>query len=60
MKRAHLFGGPTRMRRAKERTERVQLLTASARERAMELAQKYEDSPRNEAQRRRLAKLLAL
>src|SRR5262245_41558738 len=26
MKRAHLFGGPKRMRRAKERTERVQLL----------------------------------
>jgi len=40
MKRAHLFGGPKRMRRAKERIERVQLLTASARERAMELAQK--------------------
>jgi len=39
MKRAHLFGGPKRMRRAKERIERVQLLTASARERAMELAQ---------------------
>ena len=40
IKRAHLFGGPKRMRRAKERIERVQLLTASARERAMELAQK--------------------
>ena len=38
MKRAHLFGGPKRMRRAKERIERVQLLTASARERAIELA----------------------
>jgi hypothetical protein len=33
------------MRRAKERIERVQLLTASARERAMELAQK--DKERN-------------
>src|SRR5262245_64061041 len=43
MKRAHLFGGPKRMRRAKERTERVQLLTASARERAMELAQEYKE-----------------
>jgi hypothetical protein len=59
MPRAHLFGGPKRMRRAKERIERVQLLTASARERAMELARKYEGSPRNEAQRRRLAKLQA-
>jgi hypothetical protein len=43
MKRAHLFGGPKRMRRAKERIERVQLLTASARERAMDLAQKYKE-----------------
>ena len=43
MKRAHLFGGPKRMRRAKERIERAQLLTASARERAMELAQKYKE-----------------
>src|SRR5262245_36659288 len=43
MKRAHLFGGPKRMCRAKERIERVQLLTASARERAMDLAQKYKD-----------------
>src|SRR5262245_60877787 len=43
IKRAHLFGGPKRMRRAKERIERVQLLTASARERAMDLAQKYKD-----------------
>jgi hypothetical protein len=42
MKRAHLFGGPKRMRRAKERIERVQLLTASAR--AMELAQKYKEN----------------
>ena len=45
------------MRRAKERIERVQLLTASARERATELAQKYESSPlgrrRHRAQRRR-------
>jgi hypothetical protein len=40
--RVHLFGGPKRMRRAKERIERVQLLTASARERAMELAREYE------------------
>ena len=43
MKRAHLFGGPKRMRRAKERIDRVQLLTASARERAMDLAQKYKE-----------------
>jgi hypothetical protein len=60
MKRAHLFGGPERVRRAKKRTERVQLLTASARERAMELAREYEGVPRNEAQKRRLAKLQAL
>jgi hypothetical protein len=60
MKRAHLFGGPKRMRKVKERIERVQFLTASARERAMELTQKYEDIPHNEAQRRRLAKLQAL
>jgi len=44
IKRAHLFGGPKRMRRAKERIERVQLLTASARERAMDLAQKYKEN----------------
>jgi hypothetical protein len=31
------------MRRATERIERAQLLTASARERAMELAQKYKE-----------------
>jgi len=43
MKRAHLFGGSKRMRRAKERIERVQLLTASARERARDLAQKYKE-----------------
>jgi hypothetical protein len=43
MTRAHLFGGPERVRKAKKRTERVQLLTASARERAMELAQKYKE-----------------
>jgi hypothetical protein len=43
MKRAHLFGGPERVRRAKKRTERVQLLTAPARERVMELAQKYKE-----------------
>jgi len=48
------------VRKDKERIERVQLLTASVRERAMELAPKYEGSPRNEAQRRRLAKLQAL
>ena len=60
MTRAHLFGGPERVRRAKKRTERAQLLTASARERAMELARKYEGFPRTEAQRRRLAKLQAL
>jgi len=48
MKRAHLFGGPKRMRRAKERTERVQLLTASARERAMELALKEGNSTTHE------------
>src|SRR5262245_52853549 len=57
MTRAHLFGGPERVRRANERMERARLLTASMRERAMELAQKYEGFPRNEAQRRRLAKL---
>ena len=60
MKRAHLFGGPERVRRAKKRTERAQLLTASARERAMELGRKYEGFPRTEAQRRRLAKLQVL
>jgi hypothetical protein len=43
MKRAHLLGGPERVRRAKERTERAQLLTASAREHAMELTQKYKE-----------------
>jgi hypothetical protein len=42
MKRAHLFGGPKRIRRVKGRIERVQLLTSSARERAMELPQKKE------------------
>jgi len=60
MGRAHLFGGPERVRKAKERMERAELLTASVRELALELAQKYEGSPRNEAQRRRLAKLQAL
>jgi hypothetical protein len=60
IERAHLFGGPERVRRAKKRTEQAQLLTASARERAMELARKYEGFPRTEAQRRRLAKLQAL
>ena len=60
MARAHLFGGPERVRKAKERIKRAQLLTASVRELALELAQKYEGSPRNEAQRRRLAKLQAL
>ena len=60
MTRAHLFGGPERVRRAKKRIERAQLLTASARERAMELARKYEGFPRTEAKRRRLAKLQAL
>ena len=60
MTRAHLFGGPERVRKAKERIERAQLLTASVRELALELAQKYEGSSRNEAQRRRLAKLHAL
>jgi hypothetical protein len=60
MTRAHLLGGPERVRKAKERIERAQLLTASVRERALELTQKYEGSPRNEAQRRRLAKLHAL
>ena len=58
--RAHPFGGLERVRRANERIERVQLLTASARERAMELVRKYEGFPRNVAQRRRLAKLQAL
>src|SRR5262245_36711678 len=57
MTRAHLFGGPERVRKAKKRIERAQLLTASVRELAMDLARKYEGSPRNEAQRRRLAKL---
>jgi hypothetical protein len=60
MTRAHLFGGPERMRRANERIERAQLLTAAARERAMELVRKYEGVARNEAQKRRLAKLQAL
>ena len=62
MTRAHLFGGPQRIRRAKERTTRAQLLTAAARERAMELAWKYESESyqRTEAQRRRLAKLQSL
>jgi hypothetical protein len=45
MTRAHLFGGPERVRKVKERMERAQLLTASVRERALELAQKYEGLP---------------
>jgi hypothetical protein len=58
--RAHHLGRLERVRRANERIERAQLLTTSARERAVELARKYEGFPRNEAQRRRLAKLQAL
>jgi hypothetical protein len=63
MTRAHLFGGPERVRRAKERAERVQLLTAAARERAIEVAQTYESLPlakRTEPHRRRLAQLRSL
>ena len=62
--RAQLFAAPKSMRRAKERIERAQLLTASARERGIELAQKYESSLLGRratyAQRRRLAQLRAL
>jgi hypothetical protein len=46
-----------RMRRVNERLARVQLLTAAARERALELAKQYESSPlgrRAEVHRRRL------
>jgi hypothetical protein len=59
-KRAHVFGKLERVRRANERIERAQLLTASARERAIKLVQKYEVFPGNEVHRRRLAKLQAL
>jgi hypothetical protein len=57
MTSARLFGGPERMRKTNQRIARAELLTASARERGIELAQKYE-SPRGrrtEAHRRRLA-----
>jgi hypothetical protein len=57
---AQLFGGPTRMRKVNERLARVQLLRAAARERALELAKQYENSPlgmRTEAHRRRLVQL---
>jgi hypothetical protein len=61
MTSAQLFGGPERMRKTKERIARAELLTASARERALELAQKYESSPLGRrttyVQRRRLAQL---
>jgi len=60
---AHLFGGPERMRKTNERIARAELLTASARERGIELAQQYESSPRGrrtEAHRRRLAQLQSL
>jgi hypothetical protein len=64
MTSAHLFGGPERMRKTKERIARAELLKASARERAMELAQKYESSPLGRratyTQRRRLAQLQQL
>jgi hypothetical protein len=64
MTSAHLFGGPERMRKTKERIARAALLKASARKRAMELAQKYESSPLGRratyAHRRRLAQLQAL
>jgi hypothetical protein len=63
MTSAHLFGGPERMRKTNERIARAELLTASARERGIELAQQYESSPRGrrtEPQRRRLAQLQSL
>jgi hypothetical protein len=51
------------MRKTNERLARAQLLKAMARERAIELAQKYENSPlgkRTEAHRRRLTQLQSL
>ena len=63
MTSALLFGGAARMRKTKERIARAELLTASARERGIELAQKYESSPlgrRAYPQRRRLAQLQSL
>jgi hypothetical protein len=63
MRGAHLFGGAERVRKTKERIARAELLTASARERGIELAQKYESSPlgrRTERHRRRLAQLQSL
>jgi hypothetical protein len=63
MTSARLFGGPERMRKTNQRIARAELLTASARERGIELAQKYESSPRGrrtEAHRRRLTQLQSL
>jgi hypothetical protein len=63
MTSADLFGGPMRMRKTNDRLARAQLLKAMARERAIELAQKYESSPlgrRTETHRRRLAQLQSL
>jgi hypothetical protein len=60
---AHLLGGPERMRKTNERIARAELLTASARERGIELAQQYESSlrgRRTDAHRRRLAQLQSL
>jgi hypothetical protein len=63
MTSAHLFGGPERLRKTKERIARAESLTALARERGIELAQKYVSSPlvkRTEPHRRRLAQLQSL
>jgi hypothetical protein len=60
MTSAQLFGGPQSMRKVNARLARAQLLTAGARERAIELARKYENSPlgkRTVAHRRRVAQL---
>jgi hypothetical protein len=51
------------MRKTNQRIARAELLTASARERGIELVQKYETSPRGrrtEAHRRRLTQLQSL
>ena len=55
---ARLFGGPTRAIKTKARIARAQLLMAATRERASEMAQKYE--PLTATQRRRLAQLRSL
>ena len=58
---ARLFGGPTRAVKTKARIARAQLLMAAARERASEMAQKYEPLGKLTAtQRRRLSQLRAL